>query len=103
MMTIADEARIRERAYLIWEAEGRPEGRAADHWTRALKEVNGSIGITTPTAKTAARSAAIPAPKAAPVTTEPVKTPAAKTTRVVELEEESPKIAAKKRTGKKPN
>jgi hypothetical protein len=29
------EQAIRERAYLIWEREGRPEGRAADHWRRA--------------------------------------------------------------------
>ena len=26
------EQAIRERAYLIWESEGRPEGRADDHW-----------------------------------------------------------------------
>jgi hypothetical protein len=33
------EARIRERAYQIWEREGRPEGRDFDHWTRAVAEV----------------------------------------------------------------
>ena len=33
------EARIRERAYQIWEREGRPEGRDFDHWTRAVSEV----------------------------------------------------------------
>jgi hypothetical protein len=27
----------RERAYQIWEDEGRPEGRHDDHWTRAAK------------------------------------------------------------------
>ena len=26
---------VRERAYLLWEAEGRPEGRADEHWQRA--------------------------------------------------------------------
>jgi hypothetical protein len=26
------EQAIREKAYLIWESEGRPEGRADDHW-----------------------------------------------------------------------
>jgi hypothetical protein len=26
------EQTVRERAYLIWESEGRPEGRADDHW-----------------------------------------------------------------------
>lgn len=29
------ERRIRERAYRIWEEEGRPEGRAEDHWEQA--------------------------------------------------------------------
>jgi hypothetical protein len=26
---------IRERAYYIWEREGRPDGRAQDHWLQA--------------------------------------------------------------------
>jgi hypothetical protein len=29
------EARIRARAHKIWEEEGRPEGRAGDHWELA--------------------------------------------------------------------
>jgi hypothetical protein len=29
------ESRIRDRAYAIWEAEGRPEGCAVDHWLAA--------------------------------------------------------------------
>lgn len=32
---------IRTRAYHIWEEEGRPEGRAGDHWDRASKEMGG--------------------------------------------------------------
>jgi hypothetical protein len=31
--------RIRQRAYEIWEREGRPEGRAEAHWARAEQEV----------------------------------------------------------------
>ena len=31
-------ARIRRRAYEIWEEEGRPEGRARIHWLRAEAE-----------------------------------------------------------------
>jgi hypothetical protein len=31
-------ARIRQRAYEIWEDEGRPEGRARIHWLRAEAE-----------------------------------------------------------------
>ena len=33
--------KIRERAYGIWEEEGHPHGRAADHWQRAVREVEG--------------------------------------------------------------
>ena len=32
------EQAIRERAYLIWEREGRPADRAEDHWWRATNE-----------------------------------------------------------------
>jgi hypothetical protein len=35
----AEEQRLRERAHAIWEAEGRPEGRDAEHWREALSEV----------------------------------------------------------------
>jgi Protein of unknown function (DUF2934) len=31
--------RVRLRAYLIWEREGRPEGREAEHWRQAEHEV----------------------------------------------------------------
>ena len=34
------EAAIRERAYAIWEAEGRPHGKDLDHWHRAEAEIN---------------------------------------------------------------
>lgn len=33
-----DEQRIRERAYQIWEEEGQPEGKEAEHWRRAREE-----------------------------------------------------------------
>jgi hypothetical protein len=33
--------RIRERAHQIWIEEGRPNGRALDHWLRARWEVEG--------------------------------------------------------------
>ena len=32
---------IREAAYFIWEREGRPAGRALDHWRRAIIETCG--------------------------------------------------------------
>lgn len=33
------EHRIRERAYAIWEQEGRPAGKDLDHWLRAEAEI----------------------------------------------------------------
>ena len=36
---MADENRIKERAYHIWEAEGRPHGRDREHWERASREI----------------------------------------------------------------
>jgi hypothetical protein len=31
---------VRERAHLIWEREGRPEGREAEHWAQAEREID---------------------------------------------------------------
>jgi len=31
--------RIRERAYTLWEQEDRPDGRAAEHWALARRQV----------------------------------------------------------------
>jgi hypothetical protein len=33
------EQRIRERAYLLWEMEGKPDGRADEYWHRARERV----------------------------------------------------------------
>jgi hypothetical protein len=33
-----NERSIRERAYFIWEREGRPEGRDRHHWLSALRQ-----------------------------------------------------------------
>lgn len=35
---IGNEQQQRERAYRIWEEEGRPDGAHEDHWARAGKE-----------------------------------------------------------------
>jgi Protein of unknown function (DUF2934) len=37
------ESQTRNRAYAIWEAEGRPEGRAVDHWLAAEAECLPSV------------------------------------------------------------
>jgi hypothetical protein len=36
-----DKQRIRERAYELWEREGRPHGRHVDHWVQAERESGG--------------------------------------------------------------
>ncbi|WP_216599887.1 DUF2934 domain-containing protein [Sphingomonas sp. AP4-R1] len=36
--------KIRERAYQIWEAEGRPHGRHEQHWQDALREIATTAG-----------------------------------------------------------
>jgi hypothetical protein len=43
-----EQAIIRERAFAIWEAEGRPEGRNVAHWLRAEAEIKADpmIGVT---------------------------------------------------------
>jgi hypothetical protein len=32
--------RIRQRAYEIWEEEGRPDGQHGEHWDRAAREID---------------------------------------------------------------
>jgi hypothetical protein len=46
MEATTNEANVRERAYAIWEEEGRPDGRALDHWERAYHEILARIGVT---------------------------------------------------------
>ena len=58
------ESPIRERAYAIWEATGRPAGRDKDHWFQAAKEV--AVAIPPPGAVTRLRQAVKAAAKKAP-------------------------------------
>jgi hypothetical protein len=39
MMTNVTDEMVRERAYYIWEREGRPQGREAEHWHAAMEEL----------------------------------------------------------------
>jgi hypothetical protein len=64
---MADESRIKERAYHIWEAEGRPHGRDREHWERASREIEASskkcrpkAAEAKPTGKPRAKSAKAP-------------------------------------------
>ena len=43
----ASEAAIREQAYLLWEQEGRPDGREMEFWTRAKVAVTGKEQMDT--------------------------------------------------------
>ena len=57
-----NETDIQQRAYQIWEAEGRPHGRDQEHWYRAMSE------MATVKPKRASRKRS-PAPPSAPKTT----------------------------------
>ncbi len=37
--TIDDDAAVRDRAYEIWEREGRPSGREHEHWAEAARDI----------------------------------------------------------------
>jgi hypothetical protein len=67
---LSDEVRrkIEVRAYLIWEADGRPHGREKEHWQRAEAEISGAKPAKK--ASTAKKSGATKT--AAPVKTKPV-------------------------------
>jgi hypothetical protein len=78
-----EQERIRQRAYHIWEREGRPEGRHEQHWAQASREIAAEGGTSTapgdsptPTApdhggttpgEAAAAAAAVNAPREAEV------------------------------------
>ncbi len=44
MQIAQQETWIRERAYAIWEQEGRPAGRESQHWFQAACEIGESAG-----------------------------------------------------------
>lgn len=54
MEAATHETAIRQRAYAIWEEEGRPHGREWDHWAKAAQEISSLAPIaggTPPAAK----------------------------------------------------
>jgi hypothetical protein len=48
MISATWEQRVRERAYAIWEREGRPEDGAERHWTVAETELKAEPGTPQP-------------------------------------------------------
>ncbi|MCX8998159.1 DUF2934 domain-containing protein [Rhizobiaceae bacterium BDR2-2] len=76
-MSGIDEAWVRKRAHELWEAEGRPEGRAFDHWYAATAEF-WSLSVAVPAKKPAAvkaagKAVAAPATDKAAAKPEPAK------------------------------
>jgi len=78
------EQRIRDRAYQIWKAEGQPEGREAEHWERARRELDESAAAQSgkgDAADDAAGKAPTAGPKnelVQPASGEAARTPSAK-------------------------
>jgi hypothetical protein len=58
-----DEQRIRDRAYEIWEAKGRPEGQEGEHWEQARDEMEPFYKEGDATAGSVESSVSIPMPK----------------------------------------
>ncbi|HEV7321777.1 MAG TPA: DUF2934 domain-containing protein [Ensifer sp.] len=48
---------IRDTAYAIWEAEGKPEGRATEHWKEAEARVDQSLKMSKGTLSESATAA----------------------------------------------
>jgi hypothetical protein len=56
-MDVAFEDRIRNRAYEIWEAEGRPSDRSLVHWDQAMREIAPLAAMPAPQKKARKASA----------------------------------------------
>ena len=54
--SISRDEEIANRAYAIWESEGRVEGRAWDHWLQAEREMNGTHESLAPASRPASDS-----------------------------------------------
>ena len=47
------EERVRHRAYALWESEGRPFGRDADHWRASEDAARAEMSVAAPLKKAA--------------------------------------------------
>lgn len=93
MSQVEHDKKVQERAYEIWEAEGRPHGRHEQHWQDALKEVaaTASSAVATVT-KAVRRTTKKVAAALTPASGEPTAPPSPLVTK--------PKRAAKPRSSK---
>lgn len=57
------EERIRQRAYELWETNGRPEGQEFEHWSQARQEIEPFYKEGDATAGSVESSVAIPMPR----------------------------------------
>ena len=83
------ETRIRERAYALWERDGRLDGRDAHYWTLAEQELRGasaapaavpeSVALQVPTEQVPAAEAPVTEAAAKPVRKPAARKPAART------------------------
>jgi Protein of unknown function (DUF2934) len=48
MMTAGFDEMVRTRAYALWESEGRPLGRDAEHWLQSEEEARRELRRTAP-------------------------------------------------------
>ena len=55
MQIAHQETWISERAYAIWEQEGRPAGRESQHWFQAAYEIGETAGSVVPKSASAKR------------------------------------------------
>jgi hypothetical protein len=51
--------RIRERAYALWEQDGRPEGDPERHWNEAITQIDSALGLGHPGQSDADQSSAM--------------------------------------------
>lgn len=92
--------RIQDRAHAIWEREGRPHGRDAQHWSEAEREIAAeddaqASGVTGPTTERRAR-------KPKPVKGEAAEAPKARQGRAAKVIGEDSAEATPKTRGRKP-
>lgn len=100
----ANEKRIRQFAYEIWESEGKPEGHEERHWemARKLVEAEASSPQVEPRKKPAAKPKAAAEPKAAAQPKPSAAQSKAAQAKPAASAAEKPAAAKKPRTAKKP-
>ncbi len=101
MMDCIDDARIRERAYTIWETTGRPAGLEADHWLRAESELRAERLMAVGEAAIAGRARPKAAKRAKPAATSKAAGAATVTAAGKSAETAAPKAPRSKGAGGK--